>query len=42
MIYVIISELIPTSHENKENSKFASFTFIIGFIIMMTLDIVLG
>lgn len=42
MLYVVINELIPFSHENKKNAKLASFFVIIGFIIMMTLDIVLS
>ena len=41
MFYVIIEELIPTSHQN-ENSDAGTIGAIIGFAIMMTLDIALG
>ena len=41
MIYVSIEELIPESHSNA-NSKMATLSFIVGFLIMMILDVVLG
>ena len=41
MIYVSIDELIPESHAD-DNSKISTIFFIIGFLIMMILDIVLG
>jgi ZIP family zinc transporter len=41
MLYVIICELIPDSQEG-EYSRFATFGVIVGFLIMMILDITLG
>ena len=41
MIYVVVSELIPESQSNKKKELMAIFT-IIGFSIMMNLDISLG
>jgi ZIP family zinc transporter len=41
MIYVVISELIPESQSNKKKEIMAIFT-IIGFTIMMILDVALG
>lgn len=41
MIYVVISELIPESQSNKKKEIMAIFT-IIGFSIMMILDVALG
>ena len=41
MIYVVISELIPESQSNKKKEVMAIFT-IIGFSIMMLLDVALG
>lgn len=41
MIYVIVSELIPESQTNKKKELMAFFT-IIGFTIMMILDVALG
>jgi len=41
MIYVVVSELIPESQSNKKKEIMAIFT-IIGFIIMMILDVALG
>ena len=41
MIYVSVDELIPESHEDK-NSKIATISFVVGFLIMMTLDVALG
>ena len=40
MIYVIIEELMPEIR--YENSSIGTWCFIIGFIIMMTLDVALG
>lgn len=39
MIYVVIVELIP---ESTENNKINTIGFLIGFIIMMILDVALG
>ncbi len=41
MLYVISHEIIPESH-SRGNETTATFGFIIGLIIMMTLDILLG
>jgi len=41
MIYVVIEELIPTSQQNNRKEVITLFT-IIGFVIMMILDITLG
>lgn len=39
MIYVVINDLMPTA--NKDDSNLGSIYFIIGFIIMMSLDVLL-
>jgi len=41
MIYVVVEELIPESKSNKE-AKIATIGAILGFAIMMTLDVALG
>ncbi|HLS95801.1 ZIP family zinc transporter [Sphingobacterium allocomposti] len=41
MIFVVVEEVIPEAQQNK-NSDLATLGFIIGFIVMMTLDVVLG
>ena len=41
MIYVVVSELIPESQTNEKKNLMALFT-IIGFSIMMILDVALG
>lgn len=41
MIYVVVEELIPSSKTSKEN-KYGPIGVIIGFVIMMMLDIALG
>ena len=41
MIYVVVEELIPESQTNKKKNLMSLFT-IIGFTIMMILDIALG
>lgn len=41
MIYVVVEELIPESQTNKNKDLMALFT-LIGFSIMMILDIALG
>ena len=41
MIYVVVSELIPESQSNEKKDLMAIFT-IIGFTIMMILDVALG
>ena len=41
MIYVVVQELIPESQTNKKKEVMALFT-LIGFIVMMILDVALG
>jgi len=41
MIYVVVQELIPESHASG-NPRLASIGFMVGFIIMMSLDVALG
>ena len=41
MIYVVVSELIPESQSNEKKDLMALFT-IIGFSIMMVLDVAFG
>lgn len=40
MIYVVIEELIPEA--KQENQSLASYAFIVGFVIMMWFDLLLG
>ena len=41
MIYVVVEELIPESQTN-ENKDLMAMCTLIGFTIMMTLDVLLG
>lgn len=41
MIYVVVEETIPASHE-EGNTDLATLGFMLGFAIMMTLDVALG
>lgn len=41
MIFVVAEEVIPSSHENR-NKDLASMCLIIGFTVMMILDVALG
>jgi zinc transporter, ZIP family len=41
MIFVVVEELIPESH-SAENVDLATVSFLIGFAVMMTLDVALG
>jgi ZIP family zinc transporter len=41
MIFVVIEELIPESHEHG-NIDLATMGVIVGFTVMMTLDVALG
>lgn len=41
MIFVVIEEVIPEAQQNK-NSDISTIGFILGFIVMMTLDVALG
>lgn len=42
MIFVCIEELIPSSQANRSYTNIATMSFMIGFAIMMTLDVALG
>jgi len=41
MLYVVVEELIPESQEG-EHSNIATVGFLLGFVIMMVLDMALG
>lgn len=41
MIYVVVEELIPES-QTGEHSNLATISFVIGFLVMMILDVALG
>ena len=41
MLYVVVEELIPETHNGKK-SALGVIGFTIGFVIMMVLDIALG
>ncbi|KAF7388903.1 hypothetical protein HZH66_010040 [Vespula vulgaris] len=41
MIYVVIDDIIPEAHESG-NGKLASWAAIVGFLVMMSLDVGLG
>lgn len=41
MIYVVIEELIPES-QTGEHTNWATISFVVGFLIMMILDVALG
>ncbi len=41
MIYVVVEELIPES-QMMENTKIATIGAMVGFVVMMTLDVALG
>ena len=41
MIFVVVDDLIPET-SSSSNSTLASWGCIVGFIVMMTLDVALG
>jgi ZIP family zinc transporter len=41
MIFVVVEELIPTSHRSG-NADWATMGAIVGFAVMMVLDVALG
>ncbi|XP_018055861.1 PREDICTED: zinc transporter ZIP11-like [Atta colombica] len=41
MIYVVIDDIIPEAHQSG-NGKLASWAAIVGFLVMMSLDVGLG
>ena len=42
MIYVVVEELIPESQNNRDKNNIGVISFMIGFLVMMILDISLG
>ena len=42
MIFVVIEELIPESQRKNENIDLVTMTTMIGFTVMMILDVALG
>ncbi len=42
MIYVVVEELIPEAHLDDEEGKEGTLGFIVGFLVMMILDVALG
>jgi len=42
MLFVIAYEIIPESRLSGNNSKLATHALMVGFVIMMFLDVVLG
>ena len=41
MIFVVVEEVIPET-QLENNTDIATLGFILGFIVMMTLDVALG
>ena len=41
MIYVVVEEVIPETQRDKY-TDIATMGFIVGFLVMMTLDVALG
>ena len=41
MIFVVVEEVIPESQRGK-NTDLATLGFMVGFVVMMTLDVALG
>lgn len=42
MIYVVVEELIPEAHIEGDEGKEGTLGFIVGFLVMMILDVALG
>ncbi len=42
MIYVVVNEIIPEGVKDSKLKPFVTYGFTIGFIVMMTLDVILG
>ncbi len=42
MLYVVTEELIPQAHEDESHSDLATMSVLVGFMLMMALDIALG
>ena len=41
MIYVVIEEVVPETQQSG-NTDIATLGFVIGFVVMMSLDVLLG
>lgn len=41
MIFVVVEEVVPSSHENG-NKDLATISLMLGFVVMMILDVALG
>jgi ZIP family zinc transporter len=42
MIYVVVEELVPSSQEDKEHNDISTIGAMLGFAVMMVLDVALG
>lgn len=42
MMYVVVEELIPEAHIGKKSSTWGTIAVLIGFLLMMVLDVALG
>ena len=42
MIFVVLDEIVPETHAAGGNARLASLSAILGFIVMMCLDVGLG
>ena len=42
MLYVVVSELVPESQRHRRNSTMVTLSTLVGFTLMMTLDVALG
>jgi ZIP family zinc transporter len=42
MIYVVVEELIPEAQSDRKDTHTATFGVMIGFAVMMLLDVALG
>ena len=42
MLFVIAHEIIPESQNSENNSKLSTYALLLGFVVMMFLDVVLG
>ncbi len=42
MIYVVVEELVPSSQEDEDHNDISTIGAMLGFAVMMTLDVALG
>jgi len=42
MIYVVVEELVPSAQENEDHNDYATVGAMLGFAVMMLLDVALG